>query len=135
MEYLYGSDKIKKCLPILQAMAEGGTIQFLIDHKWVDLDSENDGINIETLVNHTEYYRIKPEPIYRPFANTEECWNEMLKHQPFGIIKDKDSLTFRAFIFLDSSGCNFAGYEETPFDEALRNIEFADGKPFGIKEE
>ena len=30
-------------------------------------------------------YRIKPE--YRPFANAEECWCEMLKHKPFGWVE------------------------------------------------
>lgn len=35
-------------------------------------------------------YRVKPEPKYRPFKNSEECWNEMLKHQPFGWVKSKD---------------------------------------------
>lgn len=27
------------------------------------------------------------EPAYRPFKDKEECWNEMLKHQPFGWTK------------------------------------------------
>lgn len=27
------------------------------------------------------------EPSYRPFKNQEECWNEMLKHEPFGWVK------------------------------------------------
>ena len=31
-------------------------------------------------------YRIKPE--YRPFANAEECIEEMKKHVPFGWVKD-----------------------------------------------
>ena len=30
----------------------------------------------------TYEYRIKPT--YRPFKNAEECWQEMLKHKPFG---------------------------------------------------
>ena len=33
--------------------------------------------------------RIKLEIKYRPFKSQEECWNEMLKHQPFGWVIDK----------------------------------------------
>lgn len=32
-------------------------------------------------------YRVKPKPTYRPFEDKEECWNEMLKHEPFGWVK------------------------------------------------
>ena len=124
-------EEIKKLLPILQAYAEGKKIQSKsVDfiEPWAD-----EGGN----VTFSEYrdYRIKPTHTYRPFANAEECWNEMLKHQPFGIVKDKDSLTLRSFTFLDGGGCNFISYEEETFDEALKDLEFADGSVFGIKEE
>ena len=33
------------------------------------------------------------EPSYRPFVTKEECWGEMLKHQPFGWIYDNVSST------------------------------------------
>ena len=35
-------------------------------------------------------YRVKTKPTYRPFKDNEECWNEMLKHQPFGWLIDTD---------------------------------------------
>ena len=79
---------INKIMPILQALVEGKTIQFAAtDKEWIDLDSDEDGLSLETLVNNPQFYRIKPEVKYRPFANAEECWKEMLKHQPFGWIK------------------------------------------------
>ena len=33
-------------------------------------------------------------PSYRPFNTKEECWEEMLKHQPFGWIKNKKNGKF-----------------------------------------
>ena len=75
-------EQAKELLPIIQAFAEGKTIQFRTNNRsWVDL-LDND-IEINALFE----YRIKPEPKYRPFKSQEECWNEMLKHQPFGWIK------------------------------------------------
>ena len=82
--------------------------------------------------------RIKPEPKYRPFKSQEECLQEMLKHQPFGVVKDKhfaNYQTHRAFTFLTNEGCNFRGYEDMTFETSFKNLLFADGTPFGIKVE
>lgn len=78
-------------------------------------------------------YRIKPEPKYRPFKDAEECWAEMLEHQPFGWVKTKDK-----GIRLCMSGLNQksaftqVGYK---YDEAFDEFIFADGTPFGVKVE
>ena len=76
----------KELMPIIQAFAEGKTIQYydsLIDiDDWQDCENPN-------FENLTYKFRIKPEPTYRPFKDAEECWLEMQKHQPFGWIKDK----------------------------------------------
>ena len=74
-------EEIKNALPILQAFAEGKTIQ------WSDADADNiwhDMSELEAyqIINYPDSYRIKPEHKYRPFKNANECWNEMLKHQP-----------------------------------------------------
>lgn len=72
----------KELLPIIQAFAEGKTIQYytnLAPH-WVDIDPDG----AANFSSHPSKYRIKPEPKYRPFKNQNECWEEMLKHQPFG---------------------------------------------------
>ena len=136
MKMLY-SNEIKKCLPILQAMAEDKTVQYLMEqyNKWEDLDSEDDGLNIETLINHPEYYRIKPSPKYRPFKDAEECWSEMLKHQPFGWIKDKKSNIRTQILYLHSHGLDTSYSEATSFGAIFSNFTFADGQPFGVKEE
>jgi hypothetical protein len=83
-------------------------------------------------------YRIKPEPKYRPFKDAEECWQEMMKHQPFGVVKDKyfaNYQTHRAFTCLVTNGCHFRGYEDETFESCFKNLLFADGLPFGVKDE
>ena len=69
-------------------------------------------------------YRVKPEPKYRPFKSQEECWQEMQKHHPFGWIKRSGKYVN---ITLVSGGCSY--------DDHFKTVTFADGTPFGIKEE
>ena len=138
MEKIYSKD-INKVMPILQALAEGKIIQFAATYKeWVDLDGDKDGLLLETLINNPKSYRVKPEPKFRPFKDAEECWQEMLKHQPFGVVKDKyfaDYQTHRAFTCLVTNGCHFRGYEDETFENSFKNLLFADGTPFGVKVE
>lgn len=138
MEKIYSKD-INKVMPILQALAEGKIIQFAATYKeWVDLDGDKDGLLLETLINNPKSYRVKPEPKYRPFKDAEECWQEMLKHQPFGVVKDKyfaNYQTHRAFTCLVTNGCDFGGYEDETFESSFKNLLFADGTPFGVKVE
>ena len=85
--------------------------------------------------NNTEY-RIKPEPKYRPFKDTEECWEEMLKHQPFGWIKLKD--TESGYYMLKGIASQVViGFNETPssYKKAFEDYIFADRLPFGVKVE
>lgn len=111
----------KQLLPIIQAYAEGKMIQDKIEGltDWVDTDEINLEYNGQKIK-----HRIKPQPKYRPFRTKEECWNEMLKHQPFGWIK-------RSGIYLNiisvSGDCSY--------DDHFKTVTFADGTPFGIKEE
>jgi hypothetical protein len=126
-------------MPILQALAEGKIIQFAATYKeWVDLDGDKDGLLLETLINNPKSYRVKPEPKFRPFKDAEECWQEMLKHQPFGVVKDKyfaNYQTHRAFTCLVTDGCDFGGYEDETYESCFKNLLFADGTPFGVKDE
>ena len=122
-------------LPIIQAFAEGRDIEYRskgFNENWKKVTQ------IPELSFKSFEYRIKPEPIYRPFKDAKECWNEMQKHQPFGVVKDKhfaNYQTHRAFTFLTTEGCNFRGYEDMTFETSFKNLLFADGTPFGIKEE
>lgn len=116
--------------PIIKAFSEGKVIQTSVKGKpWEDL-----GENIAFYTK--DKYRIKPEPSYRPFKDAEECWNEMEKHQPFGVVKDKyfaNYQTHRAFTCLTTKGCYFCGYEDETFESGFKNLLFADGLPFGVK--
>ena len=76
-------EEVKELLPVMQAFAEGKTIEYSNqDKQWFKT-------NYPIWENNCKY-RIKPEPKYNPFDTKEECWNEMLKHQPFGYLTDKE---------------------------------------------
>lgn len=108
----------KELLPIIQAFADGKTIETLdCRGVWVAMEEHYFG-------KFPKCYRIKPESKYRPFKDAEECWQEMQKHQPFGWVKTDE------------------GYEQIwhvnkgdDFNATLKTCTFADGTPFGIKEE
>ena len=67
---------------------------------------------------------------FRPFKDKNECWNEMLKHQPFGWMCGKSN--YKQIQVVINSGVKFVDVFFT-FDEAV-DYTFADGTPFGIKE-
>lgn len=76
-------EQAKKLLPIIQAFAEGRTIELKDSYgKWVKSD-------LLAFDLSPKNYRIKREPEYRPFKDAVECWQEMKKHEPFGWVKDK----------------------------------------------
>ena len=130
-------EEAKRRAELYSALAKGKSVQVQgIDGSWVDVDIDKLNYFIETPI-----FRIKPEPKYRPFKSQEECWNEMLKHQPFGwlkSIKKQEKVHIgRIFdtpdvVFITLSineGLNYSSsylFEEYTFD---------DGTPFGIKEE
>ena len=124
-------EEAKELLPIIQAFAEGKTIQVKItDDRWTDWKDKTDGLNFNS---GPQNYRIKPEPKYRPFKTQEECWNEMLKHQPFGWIKNKCGNIFNIIaIFKEAIKLNEC---DTYYSELFKQFKFIDGTPFGIKEE
>lgn len=124
-------EEAKKLLPVMQAFAEGDVIQYRnVYNEWIDVKTE-EGL---CFTRPSSCYRIKPEPNYRPFKNKEECWQEMQKHQPFGWVKAPNGELFCIDKVLDEgvvykhSTCRFEEYLEG-------NYTFADGIPFGIKED
>ena len=134
MGRIYKGD-MKILMPFFQAMEEGKIIQVKNGNDWIDIDGDEEGLNIETLIGNQDCFRIKPDPKYRPFANAEECWAEMQKHQPFGWIKDWNdnrdiigSVSSDDMVFVCEDGT-------FDFDNMIKNYTFADGTPFGVKEE
>ena len=123
-------NQAKDMLPIIQALAEGKHIQ-LKDKtgNWMDIDF----INVELC--NPNVYRIKSEPVYRPFNNTKECWQEMQKHQPFGWVKWND-VRYNIYVVSSTSVCLINGNcANMDFAYAYQKLTFADGTPFGVKVE
>ena len=137
MEKIYKGE-IQRLLPIFQAMADGRIIQVSENgNDWIDIDGEEEGLFLNTLIDNPQCYRIKPEPKYRPFANAEECWQEMLKHHPFGWLNgDKCFYNIVSVSNIDVSMANVSGDIVTlDFSDVMEDNTFADGTPFGIKVE
>ena len=116
----------KKLLPIIQAYVEGKNIQYEVDiDRWEDIENPS----FRSFVK----YRIKPKVKYRPFETQEECWNEMLKHQPFGWVKEISCEML--YLINGISNESIVIMEDiNSFKEAMNIYEFKDGTPFGIKE-
>ena len=142
-------EEVKRRAELYSALAEGKTIQVLISSgEWED-------IKIDELNHLQDYYkyRIKPNPKYRSFKTQEECWNEMLKHQPFGWIYSKNRSCYYCIISVEEDRIELSPREQSRsetrlkefylknyycfFEEGLESFKltFVDGTPFGIKEE
>lgn len=114
-------------LPVLQAFAEGKEIEIRVKDKWY---------RVLEICNETnpQDYRIKPEPTYRPFKDAEECWQEMLKHQPFGWVKEKERNVRTIINYIHDDGVMFS-CGSVLFERLFDVYTFVDGTPFGMKEE
>ena len=129
-------EEAKELLPIIKAFAEGKQIQDKIEGltDWVDTNEINFVYEC-TRIKH----RIKPEPKYRPFKTKEECWNEMLNHQPFGWVISKKSASYVNLGSITQHNNNveitFSTNEGEHFstERLFNNYTFADGTPFGSK--
>ena len=131
-------EEAKELLPIIQAFADGKKIQYRNrSDEWMDVE-ENEGLSF---ISHPSDYRIKPELKYRPFESQEECWNEMLKHQPFAFLSSANEYDWfsicRVFEEEGIPKITFASnpYSDYDMTKVFDTFQFADGTPFGIKEE
>lgn len=113
-------------LPIIQAFSEGKTIQSRCikgdTSLWYDDEDPSFDDDFE--------YRIKPEPKFRPFNNKEECWKEMLQHNPLGWFKDKKAKEFFTLNCISDKDPKIKTYEYL-FDDCV----FMDGSICGVKVE
>ena len=131
-------EEIKRRAELYSALADGKTIQILnMEGNWVDVEVKKLNYIPETLK-----FRIKPEPKYRPFKTQEECWQEMMKHQPFSFVVNKDSVDYFSIcrVFKEEKGISRITFISNPYsgwdmEIVFDRFNFADGTPFGIKEE
>ena len=123
-------NQAKALLPIIHAYAEGKAIESRCikgdKSLWYDDEDPSFDDDLE--------YRIKPEPKYSPFKNAEECWQEMLKHQPFGwvkstLFKDLDLVQRVTTLYVEINR------DIIDYKDALEKFTFADDTPFGVKME
>ena len=130
-------EEAKELLPIMQAFADGKTIELCCDSGATWVTDYDPSFKPELC------YRIKSEPKYRAFKNQEECWEEMLKHQPFGFVKSKIKGYFHLIGLVQWSSeledvmIIFATSEQVARSShsLFEDFIFADGTPFGVKEE
>lgn len=130
-------EEAKRRAELYSALANGKTIQYKADHdKWVDLK-----MDLMCGIAESFRYRIKPQQKYRPFKTLEECWNEMLKHQPFAFLSGANEYDWfsicRVFEEEGIPKITFASnpYSDYDMTKVFDTFQFADGTPFGIKEE
>ena len=121
-------NQAKEMLPIIHAFAEGKGVETKTGSGWVSIENMS-------FAGNPNIYRIKPEPRYRPFANAEECWNEMEKHQPFGWLDNKKDRSHSLITHIKTAkeGIYINGIGNYFFNEIMEKFTFADGTPFGIK--
>lgn len=122
-------EKTENLIKIMQAFLEGETVEervvFLNDRTagWV----KHTGNDWNTIKYE---YRIKPKSQYRPFKDGNECWKEMQKHQPFGWVKISNCYNHITKVNNENLFIN-GGYFN--LESAYKNIAFADGSVFGVK--
>lgn len=130
-------EQVKQVLPLMQAFAEGKTIQTKNGSTWVDIDSDKDELILDSVVAYQDCFRVKPEYTYRSFRDAEECWQEMLKHKPFGWIKCKEE--YFNIVYVNDDYVGLADKDGGAILLASKNSyqdnTFADGTPFGIRED
>lgn len=121
-------EDLEKLWPILEAYRQGKTIEVYDSYKdtWRKIDNP-------VFDSDPDHYRIAAEPKYRPFQNSEECLEEIVKHRPVGWIKNSTGIfnifeIGKLYIVIAKSGV-------IRYDTAINDFVFVDGAPFGIKKE
>ena len=121
---------------VMQAYVDGKQIQFFNEYtrEWEDIPTPN-------WLRDTSY-RVKSETKCRPFKNADECWQEMLKHQPFGWVCTRAHSQYRHINNLFANTISFqeseieaSGNFEWSSLDLFEGVTFVDGAPFGAKEE
>lgn len=122
-------EESKKAAEVMLAYAAGKKIEYRVrgGEEWRPI-SESETPQFGW---NSKEYRIKPEITYRPFKNAKECWDEMLKHQPFGWVRSGNYYQNIG----ELNGASVHLDDIYPYKDAFDELTFIDGTPFGLKEE
>ena len=92
-------ENAKDFLPLVQALADGKTIQFFVNNKWVDITDIS-------FCSDIKRYRIKPKEEYVPFDTEEYQTKDALLKCAKEIIKKIYSHVFRGMSFMEINDYN-----------------------------
>ena len=125
-------EETAECIKVMQAYTNGE----IIEEKRLSFDSTEWVESIDPSWQWYKFdYRIKPRPKYRPFKNAEECWKEMLKHQPFGWVKNNEGNIFNIIAMINRNYTIKLNECYSKYSELFKDFKFTDGTPFGIKKD
>lgn len=106
----------------------GSNVDYFYGHQYDEITAEEIlNITIDEPIYRPFKEILKQEHLYRPFKDAKECWDEMLKHEPFGWIKYKNKTAY-SVVLTCADDTNY-------FHNLFENYTFADGTPFGLKED
>lgn len=127
-------EEAKKMLPILVAFAEGKAIESRCvkgdTSLWYDDEDPSFDDDFEYRIKPDSKPESKTDVNYRPFANAEECWQELLKHEQFGWVKDTEANEYLNVYCISNSASSI-----DLFGRMFKRCIFIDGSPYGIKVE
>src|SRR5574344_1756897 len=120
------SEEAQRLSPIIQAYSEGKPLEYLVpEGKCTELKEPESNYD-------ASLYRVKPEAKYRSFRTTEECFEEMKKHEPFGwVVNEVGVYKFICGVRKDAILFSLEPIVSLDFRNALHKCAFADGTPFG----
>ena len=127
-------NQAKEFYPVLKAFAEGRVIECRTKPSFIEgTDVPNDWTEMKDIEYWSNIeYRIKSdskaEAKFRPFDTAEECWQELLKHEPFGWVKDTEANEYLNVYCISNSASSI-----DLFGRMFKRCIFIDGSPYGVK--
>ena len=93
------------------------------------------------MVDEDTKNQAKPFVPYRPFNSIKECYDEMAKHHPFGLLTNGKEYRQVVEVFEGTFNTCYIVISEKKilvnltFTNAFNNYQFVDGSKFGVEEE
>lgn len=127
-------EKTEERIKVMQAYLDGKDVEYY------DEKSNEWELDINPSWSDKVRYRIKPEPIYRPFKSAQECIEELKKHEPFGWVKYRPNADYNYWSISGIRCDGVVDFINLGEDWCSANTVFAyytflDGTPFGVKVE